>query len=148
MPDAFSAEVRSYVMSRIRSRWTAQEKAIHGYLKGWKVRHRMHPRVPGKPDVVVGACLAVYLHGCFWHGCAECYVPPKSNEAYWHPKIQGNRARDRKNIAETRRAGYRVMELWEHDYKRSPESCARRIVHELNRLAQLEPPSVDTQNRP
>jgi DNA mismatch endonuclease Vsr len=140
MPDVFSAAVRSRMMSGIHSRWTGQERAIHGYLKGWKVRHCMHPKVPGKPDLIVGARLAVYLHGCFWHGCARCYVPPKSNEAYWHPKIHGNRARDRRNVAATRRAGYRVMKIWEHDYKRGPEECAQRIVRELHRIAGLSRP--------
>jgi DNA mismatch endonuclease (patch repair protein) len=128
MPDVFSTAVRSYIMSRIRSQWTRQERTIHGYLKGWKITHRMHPEVPGRPDIVVRGRLAVYLHGCFWHGCAACYVPAKSRQDYWHPKIEGNRVRDRKNMAAARRAGYRVLELWEHDYKSSPARCARRIV--------------------
>jgi DNA mismatch endonuclease (patch repair protein) len=121
-------------MSRIRSRWTAQERTIHSYLKGWKIKHRMHPAVPGRPDIVVEDRLAVYLNGCFWHGCPRCYVPSKSRQEYWHPKIQGNRARDKKNLLATRRAGYRVIELWEHDYKRSAERCARRIVKRATML--------------
>jgi DNA mismatch endonuclease (patch repair protein) len=128
MPDAFSATVRSYIMSRIRSRWTTQERVIHGYLKGWKVPHRMHPRIPGGADVLVLPNLVVYLHGCFWHGCPRCYVPPKSRVAYWRPKIQRNRNRDRKNIAAAKKAGYRVLELWEHDFKRGHSELARRIL--------------------
>lgn len=119
-------------MSRIRSRWTLQERAIHGYLKGWKVPHRMHPDVPGVPDILVANRLAVFLHGCFWHGCLKCYVPPKSRKAYWHPKIEGNRERDKKNMAAARRAGYRVLQIWEHDYKRDPERCARRILRRVS----------------
>jgi DNA mismatch endonuclease (patch repair protein) len=134
MPDVFPATVRSYMMSRIRSRWTIQERVIHGYLKGWRLHHRMHPEVPGRPDIVVLPRLAVYLHGCFWHGCAKCYVPPKSHQSYWHPKIEGNRARDRRNTSATKRAGYRVIEIWEHDYKRSPELCAQRIRKRARRL--------------
>jgi DNA mismatch endonuclease (patch repair protein) len=115
-------------MSRIRSRWTAQERALHGFLKGRKVRHRMHPVLPGKPDVLVGRDLVVYIHGCFWHGCPECYIPPKSRQDYWHPKIDGNRLRDRRNVAAVRRAGFRVMCLWEHDFKHDPASCINRIA--------------------
>ena len=128
MADWLTREQRSYNMSRIRSRWTAQEVAIHGYLKGRKVRHRMHPALPGNPDVLVFPDLAVYLHGCFWHGCPRCYVAPKSRKAYWHPKIGRNRARDKRNAAAAQRAGYRILSLWEHDLKGNAAACAARIA--------------------
>src|SRR2546428_13752132 len=67
--DVLTKAQRSFNMSRIGSRWTAQERALHGLLKGRKVRHRMHPVLPGKPDVLVLPDLVVYIHGCFWHGC-------------------------------------------------------------------------------
>lgn len=127
MSDVFAAEVRSYIMSRIRSRWTSQESAIHSYLKGWKVHHWMHPAIPGNPDILVLPNLAVYLHGCFWHGCPHCYVPPKSRQDYWHPKISRNRARDRRNAAAARRAGYQILRLWEHEVKSDAAKCVARI---------------------
>lgn len=128
MPDVFPSSTRSFIMSQIRSKWTAQERTIHGFLKGRKTKHRMHPHVPGKPDLVVSPHLAVYLHGCFWHGCPKCYVPPKSRPEYWNPKIRRNRLRDRRNAAAARTAGYRVLFLWEHEIKRSTPRCVARIL--------------------
>lgn len=128
MADRLTAEQRSFNMSRIRSRWTAQERAAHSYLKGRKVRHRMHPAIPGNPDILVLPNIVVYLHGCFWHGCRRCYVPPKSKEDYWRPKIDRNRARDRRNAAAARCAGYRVLSLWEHDLKTRAAACLARIA--------------------
>jgi DNA mismatch endonuclease (patch repair protein) len=128
MPDAFPAATRSYIMSSIRSRWTLQERTVHAYLKSKKVQHRMHPEIPGKPDLLVAERLAVYLHGCFWHGCPVCYVPPKSRQEYWYPKVAGTRRRDLKNARAARRAGYTTFRIWEHDMKRSPTDCVDRIV--------------------
>lgn len=128
MPDVLTQQQRSFNMSRIRSRWTAQERLVHGLLKAFRVRHRMHPPIPGKPDVLVIPGLAVYLHGCFWHGCPRCYVPAKSRQDYWHPKIDRNRMRDRRNAMAVRRAGYRTLCLWEHDLKRDAPACVRRIL--------------------
>lgn len=128
MADVLTQQQRSYNMSQIRSSWTTQERVIHGFLKALKVRHRMHPLIPGKPDILVLPGLAVYLHGCFWHGCPGCYVPPKSREDYWHPKIERNRRRDRRNAAAARRAGYATLKIWEHEIKRDCGRCLGRLV--------------------
>jgi DNA mismatch endonuclease (patch repair protein) len=141
--DVLTPSQRSFNMSRIRSRWTAQERELHALLKGRKVRHRMHPPLAGNPDVLVLPNLVVFIHGCFWHGCRACYVPPKTRQHYWHPKIDGNRARDRRNTAAARRAGFRVLSLWEHQFKRDAASCVSRITRaaRLNVLAQPGPAS-------
>jgi len=128
MPDVFPAKTRSYIMSRIRSRWTLQERTIHSYLKGWRIRHTMHPKVPGSPDILVRSRLAVFIHGCFWHGCPRCYVPPKSRQAYWHLKIRRNRRRDRKSLGAARRAGFCVLRIWEHEFRASPKASANKIA--------------------
>jgi DNA mismatch endonuclease (patch repair protein) len=126
--DVLTQAQRSFNLSRIRSRWTAQERELHGLLKGRKVRHRMHPPLAGKPDVLVLPDLVVFIHGCFWHGCRTCYVPPKTRQDYWHPKIDGNRARDRRNTVAARRSGFRVLSLWEHEFKKDAAACVTRIV--------------------
>lgn len=128
MVDVLSPASRSYNMSRIRSRWTFQERTIHSYLKGWKVRHKVHPPVPGKPDFLIGKRLAVYLHGCFWHGCPKCFVPPKSRTEYWYPKIRGNKTRDRKNALNAKKTGLAIVQIWEHEFKKDPRRCAEKIV--------------------
>jgi DNA mismatch endonuclease (patch repair protein) len=118
MTDVLTPSQRSFNMSRIRSRWTRQERELHAHLKARKIRHRMHPVIPGKPDALLLPDVAVFLHGCFWHGCRRCYVPPKTREEYWLPKIEGNRRRDRRNARAARRAGFRVLQVWEHDLVR------------------------------
>src|SRR3990167_6022712 len=110
MPDIFSKEKRSWVMSRIRSRWTAQEKKIHNYLKSRKIRHRMHPKIPGSPDIIIpDKKIAIFLHGCFWHRCPKHYKEPKSNRKYWLPKIDKNAERDKKNIRLLKNSGWKVV---------------------------------------
>jgi len=127
MVDVFPRETRSRLMSRIRSRWTKQERMLHGFLKGWRIRHTMHPSLPGQPDIFVPPSTLVFVDGCFWHGCPKCYVPPKSRQKYWHPKIQRNRERDKANRASLRRAGYVLITIWEHQMKRDSRGCAEKI---------------------
>ncbi len=87
-------------MSNIKSKWTDQEKKIHSYLKANKIKHKMHPKLSGSPDILLkDANTVVFLHGCFWHKCPKCYKEPKSNKKYWLPKIEKNVKRDRKNDA-------------------------------------------------
>ncbi len=103
-------------MSRIRSKWTKQEKTVHNFLKGMKIKHKMHPKIPGNPDILITEkTLVVFLHGCFWHKCPKCFKEPKSNKKYWIPKIERNVERDRENILSVRKHGYKALNLWEHD---------------------------------
>ena len=129
--DIMSKEERSRRMSLIRSKWTGQERLLHNRLKVCKVRHEMHPRITGNPDVLVhGKNLAIFLHGCFWHKCPKCYREPKSNRDYWIPKIQGNVERDKKNRKLLESKGYEVLEVWQDcgkDTKMSEPRTKERI---------------------
>ncbi|HAN93633.1 MAG TPA: hypothetical protein DCQ33_16345 [Nitrospira sp.] len=119
--DVFSAAKRSEVMSRVRSRGNAstelrviQQFRIAGIV-GWR-RHLSH--VPGSPDFVFPRQrVALHVHGCFWHGCTRCNAGklPKANRTYWESKIARNVRRDRRNRDALRRAGYRTVQVWEHD---------------------------------
>jgi DNA mismatch endonuclease (patch repair protein) len=103
-------------MSRIRSKWTKQEKLVHNYLKGMKIKHRMHPKMEGSPDIIIpGKKIAIFLHGCFWHKCPKHYIEPKSKRKYWIPKIEKNVLKDKENIKLLRRQGWKVVVIWEHD---------------------------------
>lgn len=116
MADIFTPEKRSEVMSKIRSKWTKPEKMIHNYLKGHKIRHTMHPKIAGNPDVLlVDRNVAMFIHGCFWHKCPKHYKEPKSRKEYWIPKIESNVKRDTLNARAIRKSGYKVMRVWEHD---------------------------------
>ena len=93
-------------------------------ITGW----RRHAKIPGKPDFVFRkARIAVFVDGCFWHGCRWHCRRPKSGTAYWEPKITRNKTRDREVVAQLRRAGWRVCRIWEHSLKHP-----RKVVARLN----------------
>jgi DNA mismatch endonuclease (patch repair protein) len=126
-------------MSRIRSKWTKQEKLVHEALDTAGVRHKMHPELPGSPDLIVPAqMLAVYLNGCFWHKCRICYKPPKSNREYWLPKLDKNAERDLLNQERLKSSGWRVVVIWEHEIK-------RRSAEELVKLLESKGIGLPTQ---
>jgi DNA mismatch endonuclease (patch repair protein) len=91
-------------------------------------------RLPGKPDLVFGpARLAVFVHGCFWHGCPNCdrNLTPRTNAAYWQAKFAQNRERDSRNRANLEAMGYRVLVLWECEAKASLPDAVDRIREAL-----------------
>jgi DNA mismatch endonuclease (patch repair protein) len=129
MADNLSKKTRSYIMSQIRGKWTKQEKLLHNHLKGRKIRHKMHPKMAGNPDVIIpDKKIAIFLDGCFWHGCPRCYRQPTSNVKYWKNKIETNRKKDKKASILLRRQGWKVMRIWEHDMKKSIPNQIARIV--------------------
>ena len=129
MPDIFTKAKRSEVMSRIRSRGNRDtELALirifraHG-ITGW----RRHQRVFGNPDFVFPKRrLAVFVDGCFWHGCPKHETKPRNNAAFWRKKFAANKARDRLVTWTLRRAGWHVLRIWEHELARKNE--ARLVI--------------------
>lgn len=118
MTDNLTKKQRSFCMSHILSKWTSQERLVHNYLKGNKIKHKMHPKIEGNPDILLtDKKTAVFLHGCFWHKCPECYKKPKSNKSYWLPKIQRNVKRDEENRKILKANKYKVVIIWEHQVK-------------------------------
>ncbi len=118
MPDRFTTAERSKLMSRIRGKDTQPELLVRRYLHSAGLRYRLHvSELPGKPDLVFASRLTcVFVHGCFWHACPKCADgrrKPKSNRAYWLPKIRRNQIRDRQNIRLLRAAGWKVFVIWE-----------------------------------
>jgi DNA mismatch endonuclease (patch repair protein) len=71
------------------------------------------------------AKVAVFVNGCFWHGCPKHYSPPKSNKRYWSEKVRRNRERDVETRSLLRRRGWRVLVFWEHQ---SAQSCSEKVV--------------------
>ena len=113
-------------MSRLRRRDTGPEIALRQSLHRRGVRYRLHRSdLPGRPDIVVVKLrLAVFVDGCFWHGCPEHCVAPKSNAEFWRTKIQSNRARDRRNDAGLKGMGWTPMHIWEHE---NPDEVAEHV---------------------
>lgn len=130
MPDVFTPAKRSAVMALIRAHGNKDTElrliAIFraNGITGW----RRHRPLFGKPDFVFPARkLAVFVDGCFWHGCPIHGTSPKQNAKFWREKIARNRARDRLVNRTLRASGWRVLRLWEHDLarKREPRLLAR-----------------------
>jgi DNA mismatch endonuclease (patch repair protein) len=115
--DIWSKKKRSYVMSRILSRDTQPELTVRRILRQLGYRYRLHgKRLPGKPDIVFpGLQKVIFVHGCFWHlhkGCRDGTIP-KTRVKYWTDKLQNNAIRDKKNTRNLRKAGWKVLRLWE-----------------------------------
>jgi len=117
-------------MQRQRSRNTGVERALRSELHRRGLRYRVHRRpIPGlrrESDVVNARLrLAVFVDGCFWHGCPDHATWPKANAEFWREKIEGNRARDRDTDAKLRDAGWTVVRIWEHE---DPVEAADRVM--------------------
>ena len=98
---------------------------VRSKIKGWKI----HPKgITGNPDFYFPANrLAVFVDGCFWHGCPECGHIPKNNEAFWETKIGRNQQRDIRNTQELNLEGTSVLRFWEHELKRDIQKCIDSI---------------------
>ena len=131
MTDVYSPEKRSAVMRRVKGRDTSPELAVRKALTRLGARYRLHRKdLPGKPDIVLpGRRLALFVHGCFWHGhdCARGARVPKQNREYWVGKVDRNRARDAQSREALSALGWRVETLWECDLK-DPAVLAARLA--------------------
>ena len=105
------------MMAAIQAKDTKPEVIVRRFLHRRGFRFRLHRRdLPGRPDIVLPKYRTVVeVRGCFWHrheGCPFAYMP-KSNRAFWESKLNGNRERDRRNLRELARQGWRAIEVWE-----------------------------------
>jgi DNA mismatch endonuclease (patch repair protein) len=104
----YMAAVKSHGNRSTEVRMVALLRA--NQLKGWRRRYPL----PGSPDFCwPRQKIALFVDGCFWHGCPRCYKTPKSNVAYWRKKVEDNRAHDRRTNATLRRSGWAVVRVWE-----------------------------------
>lgn len=132
--DIMSPETRSAVMARIKGKDTGPEKQMAAMLRRSRRRFETHARdLPGRPDFVFRrAKVALFVDGDFWHGWRFPAWRFKLSQK-WETKIEGNRRRDRRNQAKLKRAGWTVIRVWEHQMKRDPEACLRRVLEALAR---------------
>jgi len=135
MPDVFTKAKRSAVMSRIRGSGNKQTEVAlaklmrQNNIKGW----RRNQPVFGKPDFIFrSARLAIFVDGCFWHGCPKHANMPVNNRAFWRRKLSANKVRDRLVTRTLRERGWHVLRIWEHDLSRKIEvRCVQRIQRKL-----------------
>jgi len=133
--DKYDKKTRSKIMSAIRSqRNKTTERSLRAYLvkygvRGWKLNLRS---VPGKPDFVfLKAKVAVFVDGCFWHGCPRCLRIPESNKEYWDRKLIRNKENDTKVTAALEQNGWKVLRFWEHELQDSPIKVKDKICEAL-----------------
>lgn len=117
-------------MQAIRSRDTQPERLIRRLVHANGLRYRVAarplPDLRRTADLVFRpAKVAVFIDGCYWHGCPEHYVAPKTNPGYWSDKVARNVARDRDTDQQLTEAGWLVLRFWEHQ---DSDVCALRIV--------------------
>jgi DNA mismatch endonuclease (patch repair protein) len=117
MADVLTKKQRSYCMSRIRSSKTKPELKLKRLMKSLGFLYQ--PKgILGKPDFAdKKRKIAVFIDGCFWHGCSKHFIKPKSNRGYWLPKIKQNKKRDMEVSATLKKAGWKVIRIWEHELK-------------------------------
>jgi len=124
--DTFSKAERSAVMARIRSANTEPEMIVRRLVHAMGHRYRLHRAdLPGKPDLVFPKKRKViFVHGCFWHqhGCKGSHQP-KSNTAYWIPKLERNQRRDAEHLSNLRAMGWNCLILWDCELGKSSLSA-------------------------
>jgi DNA mismatch endonuclease (patch repair protein) len=126
---------RSRAMAAVRGKGNKttevklQMALVRAGISGWLT----HPsRLPGKPDFYFPKeKLAVFVDGCFWHGCSKCGHLPKTNRAFWATKIDRNRSRHRKVARLLNRNGVSTVRFWEHQLRDHLERCVYRIANQI-----------------
>ncbi|WAU79450.1 very short patch repair endonuclease [Streptomyces sp. Qhu-G9] len=131
-----SSAARRRNMQAIRSRDTKPERLVRSLLHAQGLRYRVAAKpLPGlrrTADIVFRPVkVAVFIDGCYWHGCPEHYVSPKTNPGYWSDKVARNMTRDRDTDEQLKAAGWTVLRFWEHD---PADDCAVRIAATVSRL--------------
>ena len=134
MSDVMTKSQRSRCMSRIKRRDTKPERLLRSSLWIRGLRYRVDVKLPGRPDIVfTRARLAIFVDGCFWHGCPVHGRMPNSNKSYWKPKLLGNMQRDQDNNKKLKDAGWKVLRIWEHELKHDLDDIVKRIKLELGK---------------
>jgi DNA mismatch endonuclease (patch repair protein) len=124
-----SPETRSALMARIKGKNTGPERLLREALSADGMRCEYHAKdLLGRPDLVFRDCrVAVFVDGDFWHGWRFSIWRDKLS-AKWEKKIESNRRRDSRVHRSLRRAGWRVLRIWEHQIERDLHACVRRVL--------------------
>ena len=134
MADWLTAEQRSRNMAAIRSKGTKPEERLGVLLRTMFPRRKIvqHPEATGKPDYLVPSLkLMVFADGCYWHGCPQHGRVPEDNRAYWAPKLERNKTRDRRVKRELRKQGWVVVRVWDHDLRGEMTAARGKIKRAL-----------------
>jgi DNA mismatch endonuclease, patch repair protein len=138
MADFMTSTQRSYAMSAVRATETRIEKSVRSQLhrRGFRFRKNVK-QLPGSPDIVLPKYRSiVFIQGCFWHHHKDCKRSklPETRREFWAKKIGDNVKRDRRQVSELRKDGWRVLLIWECEL-RDPRTQGRAIERLMRRLA-------------
>jgi DNA mismatch endonuclease (patch repair protein) len=126
--DVFAKKTRSKIMSSIRSKHTSPEVSFRRALRKKKLPYKLHYGKERIDIAIPSSRLAIFIDGCFWHGCPKHGHKPKSNKAYWLPKLRKNIARDKAKTARLKSSGWKVVRFWEHDINKRLDWCVRKVA--------------------
>ena len=133
MSDIYSRQKRSEIMSRVRGKGnkSTELRLIKLFrehrIRGWRRNYQLF----GKPDFVFPQLrLALFVDGCFWHGCPSHASMPVANREFWERKLRRNKERDREVNRTLRAKGWRVLRIWQHELARKNEG---RLVARVRR---------------
>lgn len=136
MTDVLTPEQRKKNMSAIKGKNTKPEIKIRKLLWENGIRgYRIHYDLPGKPDITFTKYkIAIFIDGCYWHKCPECFREPKTNTEFWMKKINGNVERDQKITKELEDSGWTVLRFWEHEVRKDTENIISIILDTIKSL--------------
>lgn len=134
LPNGAFAKVpkfRSRTMSSIKDRGNRSTELcfrlalVRSSIRGWTVQHQ---GLIGKPDFFFPTeRIAVFVDGCFWHGCSTCGHVPKTNTSFWRSKLNDNKIKDKNTNHALTSQGIRVVRIWEHEIKKDLSYCINRL---------------------
>ncbi|WP_315729664.1 MULTISPECIES: very short patch repair endonuclease [unclassified Bradyrhizobium] len=133
MVDVFSQKKRSEIMSRVKGRGNqlTELRLIELFRDHGIVGWRRNRRIFGRPDFVFPVLrVAIFVDGCFWHGCPSHGSVPATNRKFWQAKLDRNKKRDRLVVKELKKRGWKPLRIWQHELRR-PEPLLRRLDRAL-----------------
>lgn len=136
MTDVHTIEQRRYNMQQIKGKNTKPEMLVRKFLFANGFRYKLHDKkLPGKPDLVLPKYKTViFIHGCFWHGHANCkyFTIPKTRTQWWTNKINKNIANDEKAIKLLKKDGWKIITIWECKLK--PKKLEKTLALLLKKI--------------
>lgn len=131
MADNLSREKRSKVMASIHGKDTKPELILWEQFDHRRIRR--YPPVAGRPDFGnISRKVAIFVDGCFWHGCPVCYKTPATRVEYWSNKLKRNIEHDAKVNKLLCDSGFKVIRLWEHEVLGDLPSCVSKVYEVLD----------------
>lgn len=139
MPDRFSKEKRSQIMSKIRSKGSKIEVRMKEALQESQIEYECHPKMFGKPDFLIAPNIVVFCDSSFWHGRDWRKLKGKLPKEYWYDHIKRNRLRDLLVNDELRNKGYIVLRFWDTQIEKNIDKCVKLVRKALRTQNTLVP---------